>query len=302
MDNTKVIKRKYSLKVKDTLLAYTFLIPSFILLFFVILIPVLNTFINAFYKLDKAGRRQSFSGLDNFQALFNDPSFWQVSRQTFIWTVSMLVIATVISFILALLLNRQFIGRGVARTLIIFPWTISFVFVALLWRLILDPEYGHLNGLLKSLHIIDENIAWLATPTTAFASVIWVGITLTIPFTTIVLLAGLQSIPQDVHEAAIVDGASNWQVFRSITLPLLTPLLSVANLINLMYIFNSFPIIWVMTGGGPVNYTDTLVTYLYKLAFRFLDFGAGSALALLCFVVLMGLSIIYVKLSAKEVF
>jgi multiple sugar transport system permease protein len=240
--------------------------------------------------------------MDNFKALFRDPAFWQVVRQTVVWTISTIVVATVISMVLALLLNRTFTGRGIARTLVVFPWTVSFVFVALLWRLILDPEYGHLNGILKSFHLISENIAWLATPGTAFLSVIWVGITLTIPFTTIVLMAGLQSIPHDVNEAALVDGASPWQIFHSITMPLLTPLLSVANLINLMYIFNSFPIIWVMTEGGPVNYTDTLVTYLYKLAFRYLDFGAGSALALLCFLMLMGLSILYMKLSAKEVF
>jgi multiple sugar transport system permease protein len=286
----------------DYFFAYMCLLPSSLLLLGIVLYPVLNIFVMSVSKTDAVGSPVGFVGIDNFWRLMVDPTFPQIMKQTLVWTLAMLLIATPISVALALVVYQPFPGRTLARAIIFAPWAVSFVFVAVVWRFILDPYYGYLNPLLSLITGQDIHISWLGQPGTAMSSVIWVGVTLTIPFTTIVTLAGLQSIPLELIEASKIDGAGSWQSFRHVTLPLLQPVLTVATLVNLIYIFNSFPIIWAMTEGGPVNYTDTLVTYLYKLTFRNLDFGRGAALSLIGFVILMIFSLFYVRATAKEVF
>jgi len=223
-------------------------------------------------------------------------------QQTLVWTVTMLLLATPISVALALVLNREFRGRILARAIVFAPWAVSFVFTAVVWRYIFDPYYGHMNSVARFFFGSGFHASWLGSPSTAMACVIWVGVTLTIPFTTIVTLAGLQSIPHELLEAAKIDGAGPWQSFLHVILPLLQPVLTVATLVNLIYIFNSFPIIWTMTEGGPVNYTDTLVTFLYKRAFRGLDFGVAAAISVIGFVILTLVSLFYVRATAKDVF
>jgi multiple sugar transport system permease protein len=286
----------------DSLFAYLCLVPSSLLMLAIIFIPVVNVFTMAFSKTDQVGTPIEFVGLDNFVRLFNDPIFPQIVRQTLIWTVVMLVIATPISIALALVLNRVFRGRIFARAIIFSPWAVSFVFISVLWKYIFDTYYGHLNPLLSLLTGRAVQIAWLGKPEIALASVIWVGITLTIPFTTILVLAGVQSISPELIEAAKIDGASASQTFWKIKLPLLRSVITVGTIVNTIYIFNSFPIIWAMTEGGPVNYTDTLVTYLYKVTFRNLDFGKGAAISLVGFLFLMVFSILYVRSTSEEVF
>ncbi len=286
----------------DALFILACLAPSLLLLFFIIVLPVVNVFLMAVAKTDAAGTVQSLVGPANFRRLFADPLFPQVARQTLVWTVTMLLVATPLSIGLALVLNLEFPGRALARALVFAPWAVSFVFTAVVWRYILDPYYGHMNSIARLFFGPDFHASWLGSPATAMPSVIWVGITLTIPFTTIVTLAGLQSIPHELVEAAKIDGAGPAALFFRIILPLLQPVLTVATLINLIYIFNSFPIIWTMTEGGPVNYTDTLVTFLYKKAFRGLDFGMAAAVSVIGFAVLSLVSLVYVRTTAKEVF
>ncbi|MCD6360845.1 MAG: sugar ABC transporter permease, partial [Armatimonadetes bacterium] len=157
-----------------------------------------------------------------------------------------------------------------------------------------------INGLLRAWGISDTPPAWLARPDLAFISVIAVGIWVSIPFTSTVLLAGLQSIPDDLYEAALIDGAGVWQRFRHVTLPLLKPVLTVAVVLNVIYVFNSFPIIWVLTEGDPANQTHIIITYLYKIAIREREFGQGYAMALLTFAFLMGFAVIYTWLFGRE--
>jgi len=282
--------------------AYVCLVPSSLLMLGIIVLPVMNVVRMAFSKTDVIGTPLEYVGLDNFIRVFKDPSFGQIFSQTLIWTVTMIVVATPIAVGLALVVARNFPGKAVARAIIFAPWAVSFVFVSVIWKYIFDPYYGHLNPLLTALLGHNVHISWLGSPDTALASVIWVGITLTIPFTSIVTLAGVQSISPDLIEAGKIDGASTVQLFRYIKLPLLTPVITVATIVNTIYIFNSFPIIWTMTEGGPVNYTDTLVTYLYKASFRFLDFGRGAAVSLIGFLILMVFSLLYVRSTAEEVF
>lgn len=292
----------YINRKKERLLPYFYLLPSLLLLIGIVIVPVINVFIMSFSVTDVVGTPKAFVGLENYKRIINDPLFSQILRQTLIWTISMITIATPLSIALALVIQQSFPGRTLARAIIFSPWAVSFVFVSVVWRLILDPYYGYLNPLINLLTGQDFHIPWLGRPATALGSVIWVGITLTIPFTTIVTLAGIQSISTELIEAAKIDGATSFNLFRYIILPLLQPVITVATLINLIYIFNSFPIIWTMTEGGPVNYTDTLVTFLYKRTFRSLDFGGGAALSVIGFIILMIFSIFYVRSMAEEVF
>jgi multiple sugar transport system permease protein len=150
-----------------------------------------------------------------------------------------------------------------------------------------------LNATLFNLGLLDRPVEWLATADTAFPIQIGIGILVSIPFTTTVFLGGLASIPEDIYEAARIDGAGPWQRFRHLTLPLLRPFLNIAIVLNIIYVFNSFPIIWVLTQGGPANSTDILVTYLYKLAFRFGKLGEASAVSLVMFAALLAFTLIY---------
>lgn len=268
----------------------------------VLVVPVLRTLVGAFQSFNELGQTTGLTGLANFRALFDDPVLPGVLRQTAIWTVAITAIATPISVGLALALNSRFPGRALARAIVFAPWAISFVFVAIIWRFIFDPFYGYFNDLLSWFGIHTTGTPWLGKPHSALIAVIWVGIQLTIPFTTIVTLAGLQSIPEDVVDAARIDGAGGWAILKDMILPLLRPILAVATLVNIIYIFNSFPIVWVMTGGGPVNSTDTVVTYLYKVAFQNNQFGEGAALSALSFLVLMVFSVLYVRATSREEF
>jgi ABC-type sugar transport system permease subunit len=279
---------------------YVAIAPAAAVLALVMVVPVVQIFRLAFSEVGATGLPGGFNGLDNFHRLFADPTFVKVSINTLVWTAGVLIPATVISMALALGLNAKFRGRAVARSIVFLPWAISFVFVAIIWRLVLDRYFGHLNAALSTITGTTIDTAWLSTPKLAMLSVIWVGITLTIPFTTIVLLSGLQAIPAELMEAARIDGAGGIKTFRYVTLPLLQPVIAVASLVNLLFIFNSFPIIWTMTGGGPANSTDTFATYLYRIAFSDLDFGKASALSVVGFVFLITISVVYVRTATRE--
>jgi multiple sugar transport system permease protein len=164
----------------------------------------------------------------------------------------------------------------------------------------LDYNYGSLNLLLRKLGIIEENIYWLAKASSSFPAMIWVAILVTIPFTSFLLLAGLQSISKDLYEAADVDGAGGWSRFMHITLPLLKSPLTVSVVLNTIYVFNSFPIVWSITKGDPVNKTDLVTTYLYKLAFQSYKMGQAAAVSVISFVILLIFAIVYVSLSFRK--
>ena len=171
----------------------------------------------------------------------------------------------------------------------------------MLYRWALNSELGLVNHTLKNiLHVTSENIGWLATGSRAFPSLIYVGIWVSVPFTTLVILAGLQTVPLELYESGKLDGANRLQRYIHITLPSIKNVLFITIIINFIAIFNSFPIIWVMTEGGPLNSTDILVTFLYKEAFKFLDFGRASAVAVLIFIFLIIISVFYTATLLKD--
>jgi multiple sugar transport system permease protein len=267
--------------------------PSLLLALFIIGYPIFDLVRTATYEVNRFGQLRDFIGLGHFADLFADPVFWGALWRTLIWTAGVVLGTIAVSVPVALILNEDFAGRGLARVIIMLPWAISLTMTAIVWRWTLNGQAGMLNATLFELGVIDRPIEWLATADTAFPMEIAIGILVSIPFTTTVFLGGLSSVPEDIYEAARIDGATGWQRFRYLTLPLLRPFINIALVLNIIYVFNSFPIIWVLTQGGPANSTDILVTYLYKLAFRFGRLGEASAVSLVMFAVLLAFTIVY---------
>ena len=276
------------------------ILPSLLLAVLIIGYPILDLAWTSSQEVSRFGKLIGFIGWENFAEVFGDPLFWESLTRTGIWTLAVVAGTLLISMPVAMILNDDFYGRGVARVIVMLPWAISLTMTAVVWRWALNGRSGLLNATLMQAGIIDQPIEWLATAGTAFIVEILVGILVSIPFTTTILLGGLSSMPQDAYEAAVVDGATGWHQFRYITLPLMKPFINIAIVLNVIYVFNSLPIIWVMTEGGPANGTDILVTYLYKLAFRFGQLGKAAAISLIMFGVLLIFTILYVALISRN--
>ena len=293
-----LVKKPYTLLNKAE--PYLWILPSIILMTIFIIIPIGFVFRMAFSHVTKTGLVKEFIGFGNFAKVIANEKFSLVLKNTIVWTILVVVLSTVLGFILALLLNNEFKGRKVARAIVVFPWATTLVIQASVWKFIIDVDYGALNTLLKSLGIISQNINWTPTPEAFFAWEIACGIFVTIPFVCFTALSGLQSIDSSYYEAALVDGATYWQKLFHITLPLVKPSLTVATVLNIIYVFNSFPIIWTMTKGDPANKTDTLVTYLYKLAFYNGKQGEAAAVSVIGFMILLVCASVYMVSTLKK--
>lgn len=278
---------------------YIWLLPSILMMGVMILIPIFTVFQSSFSEISKVGVNRGWNGIANYIAVFNNPTFWNTLKNTLIWTIVVVGLSTAIGFTLAMILNVQFKGRKIARAVIVFPWATALIIQAVVWKYIINPEYGALNTLLHNLGLIDSYINWTATPAAFFAWECWVGIFVTIPFVTFCVLSGLQSIDGALYEAADVDGIGFWGKLFRITLPLVMPSLSVSTVLNIIYVFNSFPIIWTISKGDPADQTHTLVTYLYDLSFSSGKFGEAAAVSVIGFVVLAICASIYMIISLK---
>ncbi len=289
-------KRK---KVYRAIEPYIWLAPSMILMAVFILVPIGVLLQISVSDVSKAGIIRGFAGLDNFRKVLKGSTFGIVLRNTGVWTVVVVGFSTLIGFILAMVLNNTFHGRKIARAIVVFPWATSLIIQAGVWKFIIDTDYGALNTLLMKLGILKNGVNWTPTPGAYFAWECWVGIFVTVPFVTFCVLSGLQSIDAEYYEAARVDGASYWQRLFRITLPLVRSSLTVSTVLNIIYVFNSFPIIWTMTKGDPANRTDTLVTYLYKLAFYNGKSGQAAAVSVIGFFILLVCAGIYMVISLR---
>jgi multiple sugar transport system permease protein len=276
------------------------IIPSLLLAMFIIGYPIIDLAYTSMQQVSRFGQLRGFNGMANFAEVFSDPLFYASLIRTGIWTVAVVGGTLILSLPIAMILNDEFYGRGMARVIIMLPWALSLTMTAVVWRWALNGRAGLLNASLMGMGISHEPIEWLATAPVAFTTEILIGILVSIPFTTTIFLGGLSSLPQDAYEASMVDGATRWKQFRFLTLPLMRPFINIAIVLNVIYVFNSLPIIWVMTEGGPANGTDILVTYLYKLAFRFGQLGKASAISLIMFGVLFVFIIIYVIMVMRN--
>jgi multiple sugar transport system permease protein len=283
-----------------TLTPYFLILPSFLLAAAVILWPLGEIASLASHDVNRFGILKDFTGLDSFRTLFADPDFFDALWRTLLWTVAVVLGTLIVSVPIALILNEDFYGKGLARILIMLPWAVSLTMTAIIWRWALSGESGMLNSGLRDLGLLDHNIQWLAQASTAFPMQILIGILVSIPFTVTIFLGGLSSVPEDLYEAAATEGAGAWDCFTRITLPLMRPFINIAFVLNTIYVFNSFPIIWATTQGGPANSTDILVTYLYRLAFRVGRLGEAAAVSLIMFAILLAFTIVYVQLAMRE--
>jgi ABC-type sugar transport system permease subunit len=266
----------------DRRLGYALVAPVVILLLLVTGYPLVYNLWNSFHNvvLSNAGAPQNFVGLRNYQELATATGFPQALARTLAFTAVSVVLETVAALGLALMLHRGFRGRGLMRAAILIPWAVPTVVSAMLWTTMFDQRSGFVDYVLGLLHLPGSNTTWLAGEWTAWAAILVADAWKNVPFIAIILLAGLQLIPGDVYEAARIDGATAWQSFRRMTLPLLRPALMVAVIFRTLQAFLVFDIIYIMTGGGPGTTTETL-SYLNWQAFLVnTNFGYGGAISI----------------------
>lgn len=287
------IHHKTAFWTTESKLAYLLLFPAAAILLLFMFYPIFYVFLMAFCNTNKLGRITGFGGVSNFQVLFENKAFWDVTFRSILWTVLAVASKTIVGLIIALLLNVEFVGRRLYRTLVIIPWASSVPISAMLWQWTFNGEFGLLNHTLKATGLWHTPPFWLGDPRTAFFANLYVDIWCGIPFMAMVFLAGLQAIPEDIYESAMVDGASAWVRFWKITLPMLKRVLLIATLLSALWTFNDFNVIYILTKGGPVNKTDILITFIYKYSFEFLKFGPAAAMAVITFVILLIVSLIY---------
>jgi multiple sugar transport system permease protein len=267
---------------------YLFLSPGLLLLVLVMFVPVLVGLSYAFRNVQLFDVGNSgWVGLEHFRELLSDADFWGALLNTLWWTFGSLALQFLLGFGLALLLNRPFGGRRVYQALVFVPWAVPTFLSGLTWSWLLNPVIGPLPHWMAGLGMLDQPENILADPGTAMwgpiAANVWFGI----PFFAITLLAALQAIPAEFYEAAAIDGATLWQRFRHITLPFLAPAIAITVMLRTIWIANFADLIWVMTGGGPANATQTLATYIFSTAYSKLDFGYASAIAAVLLTVLL---------------
>ena len=280
---------------KKKLSPYGLIIPVVIFMIIVYGYPLLLTFKYSFQEVSLIGSENTFVGFRNYIRVLTDEKFYNTLILTFKWAVLTIVIKIVIGFIMALLLNAELYFKKALRFLVLIPWAIPQVVVAILWTWILDGQYGYLNYYLQKFGLVEEVIRWLSDPNLALISTSIVDAWIGIPLITMIFLSGLSSIPDSLYEAAMVDGANLFQRFRYITLPAMKKVFLIALTLTTIWTFNSFNVIYVLTGGGPMDATETMMIKIYHEAFGKYNLGMSSTLSIIVFIILIILSILYWK-------
>jgi multiple sugar transport system permease protein len=246
------------------------------------------------------GNQAPFVGLENYRVVLADNAFWNGVRLSLLFTAGSLLFQFTLGFALALFFSRQFPGVGLLRALLMLAWVLPGIVTANLFRWQLDGTFGILNYILVGARLIEDGRSWLIEPSTALAGTIVANIWIGVPFNMVLLLAGLQNIPASLYEAASIDGASRWQQFTRVTLPLMAPVSLSVLLLGLIYTFKVFDLIFVMTGGGPVNATTVLPLHIYELSFELFRFGQGAAAATLMLLALCAVGVFYLRNVQRE--
>ena len=282
------MRRKSSNHLQSYLGQVGWFAPASILLLAVVCYPILRAIGLSFVHESLAnGFRTEFAGLDNFSRILGDSRFRGSLVTTLIFTLISVGAEFLIGLLLALSMTSLRKWRSVVRVIFLVPWTLPTAVIAVLWAWIFNDQFGVLNAVLIRCGFIESPIAWLAQPTTAMAAIIVADVWKTTPFVFLILLAGLQNVPQDLYEAIEVDGGGAWAKFRHVTWPHLLPFVFVAVVFRVVQAFAVFDLVWVMTGGGPGGATETISVYTYQMYMRYLDFGYGSALAVATVVILV---------------
>jgi multiple sugar transport system permease protein len=283
------------LKQQRARFAYYLILPSVILITLLNAVPLVEGVIVSLQKQNMIRPNPTaFVGFKHYyRALFEEEIFWSTVGRTVVWTTGSVVGGYIVALALALLLNREMHGRGFFRALFLIPWVIPDVATALLWKWLYADEYGVINHLLRTWGLITRPIQWLADPNMAMASVIMVQVWKLTPVMFIVLLAALQNVPKELHEAAELDGAGPIQRFRYVTFPVIRPTSVIITLLASIWTFQAFDIVYLLTGGGPADATEILPTLIYQKAFWASDIGYAAAIGMLMLVCLVILSVAY---------
>lgn len=273
----------------------SFVIPALVMLSFVTIYPILYVFYLSLHRRLLIFDISRFVGIENYLFLFKDDRFWNALKNTVYFTSLSVSLELLLGLAIAMLLNRPFRFKGVARALVLIPWAIPTVVSARMWEWIYNTDFGILN------YLIGAKINWLGSPFWAINAAVFMDVWKTTPFVAILLMAGLQVIPQELYHAARVDGAGSWAIFRRITLPLLRPVILVVLIFRTLDAFRVFDAVYVLTGGGPANTTETLSIYAYKVLFQTLQFGYGSTLSVVVFLCTGAISVFYIRLLSRGV-
>ena len=277
-----------------------FLVPALLIIAFVLLFPIIQTVVlslgrnssSIFFDFD-------YGGLTNYQRLLKTPRFITSLNNTIIFTAVTVPLELLIGIVLALTLNRHFRGKGLVRMAVLFPWALPTALNALMWRWMLNTEFGFFNSLLMDVGFVSERVNWLGGIPDAMAAMMFVSVWKTSSFMALLLLAGLQTIPDDLYEAASVDGSSRFSEFRFITLPLLRPAILVSVLLRTMDAMRSFELPFNLTDGGPLTSTETLSLYAYRVIFQYVNFNLGSSAVIIQFIIIMAICLVYIWLIRR---
>jgi len=276
--------------------------PAMLAIFGVVLLPMLNSLWLSFQLHDLSRPQENaFIWFRNYADLLQDPRYLNSLQATLKFSLFSVLIELVLGVAIAIVLNQEFRGRGVVRGLMILPWAMPSIVNAAMWKWIYNADYGALNALLSQLHLIDHYRVWLAEPATAMFLIILANVWKETPFTVILILAALQTIPDDLYEASRVDGATEWRSFLGITLPLIMPVLMVAGLLQFIWGFQTFELISIVTGGGPFSSTEMTNLRVYATTFRSLRFGYGAAMAYLTSLIIFIPAVVYIRSAYRKV-
>ena len=271
-----------------------FVLPALALLSVITIYPILYVIYLSAHRKLLIFNISRFIGFENYQFLLRDDRFWNALKNTFYFTGVSVSLELFLGLCIAILLNRPFRGKGLARAVMLIPWAIPTVVSARMWEWMYNTDFGLLN------YLLGIKINWLGSPFWALNAAIFMDVWKTTPFVAILLIAGLQVIPGELYQAARVDGAGSWQIFRKITMPLLRPAILIVLLFRTLDAFRVFDAIYVLTGGGPANTTETLSVYAYKVLFQTLQFGYGSTLSVVVFLCVGIMSILYINLLSRD--
>jgi len=281
---------------------YFFILPGLLFMIFFLVFPIFYNFLLSFQNVTllNLNGEHAFVGFANYVTIVSDGTFAVSFQNSVIFTFLCIVFQFCIGFALALYFNRKFPGRDFMRSILLLAWMLPTVITATLFKWMMAGDYGVVNYFLQSLGILDKPIYWLTEAKTALYGTIIANIWIGVPFNMVILLAGLQSLPEHLYEAAKIDGAGRFRQFVNITLPLLRPTILILLMLGIIYTFKVFDLVLIMTGGGPVNASTLLPIYAYKLAFTQYDLSLGATVASIMFMILVAIAMVYLWFMRKE--
>jgi multiple sugar transport system permease protein len=300
-DRANRAKAPRRIRSRRRLLPYALALPIVLYEIALIVYPIAQGIYGSFQQIELAANSEpTWVGLANYQRMLSDPDFWQVMKTTLIFTVLVIIVAISAGLATALLFNRPFRFRPLARAMLMLPWAFPEVPVVMIFVWILSPQFGVANLLVRWLPGVTENPQWLQVPTLAMGWVVLISSWKAFPFYSLVILAALQAVPQELYEAAEVDGASRFQLFWHITIPSIRTTLELLVVLASIFSFKQFTIIYLMTGGGPSGATETIVMRIFNTAFRFYDYSYATAFGVAGFIVSLVITFFFITLQSRR--